>query len=249
MKRSSLRGRMGDREIVRFARANLHLYNSDVHGVAGTRPSVEADLFIAECELSPHNMEEAAREDPGLPSGFARGEIAGRSVRRLGSAPSRSRARSKVTRPKLLPSARLSSVRGGLALLGRDDEALSPLIAEAIAITRESLTVAQFLGLDHADRVAQGARPRGGDRRAPSRGACPPRGWKRCARRRRPGEFTTRGGTSTRRSARRRWRPHVRFGAAESLIAEGRVDGRTRRAREGACLLPLGRSDVLPRAR
>ena len=130
--------RMGDGENIRFARANL-LYSSMFRG-RWDETVENADRFIAECETSPHNMEQAAREMRAVIR-LARGDIEG-ALDDSDHALALARELKNPTRvlPALLGRAR------GLALIGRDDEARA-LVFEGIAIARETPTIAQIFGI------------------------------------------------------------------------------------------------------
>jgi tetratricopeptide (TPR) repeat protein len=125
--------RMGDGENIRFARANL-LYSSMFRG-RWDETIENADRFIAECETSPHNMEQAAREMRATIR-LARGDIDG-ALDDWDHALALARELKDPTRvlPALLGRAR------GLALIGRDDEARA-LVSEGIEIARETPTIA-----------------------------------------------------------------------------------------------------------
>src|SRR5262249_406004 len=102
----------GDREQVRFTRANL-LYHS-VRGGRWDEALADADRFIAECETSPHNMETAAREMRGLVR-FARGDVEGALTDRERAI---AIAREMGAPERLLPA--LLGLARSLVLLGRE---------------------------------------------------------------------------------------------------------------------------------
>ena len=127
----------GDRENIRFSRANL-LYHSTFSG-QWDETLENADRFIAECEVSPHNMEMGAREMRGYVR-FARGdtdaafddwERARALAREMGA-------------PERLLQTLPAPVRP-LTLLGRHDDARA-LLAEAVEIARAHPSTAQPLG-------------------------------------------------------------------------------------------------------
>jgi len=128
----------GDREQIRFTRANL-LYHS-VRSGRWDETLADADLFIAECETSPHNMETAAREMRGLVR-FARGDVEAaladweRAI---------ALAREMGAPERLLPA--LLQLARGFLLLGRKDESRA-LVAEGMEIAEANPTVSQFLGI------------------------------------------------------------------------------------------------------
>jgi tetratricopeptide (TPR) repeat protein len=105
----------GDRENVRFSIANL-LFHAERLG-RWDEVLANADLFITECEVSPHNMETSAREIRGRIR-FARGDTDGAFEdweRALGL------AREMKSPDRIIP-ALLAFVRP-LLMLGRVDEA------------------------------------------------------------------------------------------------------------------------------
>jgi class 3 adenylate cyclase/tetratricopeptide (TPR) repeat protein len=130
--------RLGDREIIRFSRGNL-LYSSMFLGRWDDAVR-EADLFIAECESSPHNMEVAAREVRGAIR-VARGDFDG-ALADLDRGVALSRELKDPTR--ILPSL-LHYIRA-LVLAGRADEA-RPLMGEAMELARATPSIAQSLGI------------------------------------------------------------------------------------------------------
>ena len=79
---------LGDRENIRFSRANLS--SLFVQSGRWDETLEDADRFIAECETSPHNMETSARQTRAHVR-FARGDAA-RRLRRLGARALRSPA-------------------------------------------------------------------------------------------------------------------------------------------------------------
>jgi class 3 adenylate cyclase/tetratricopeptide (TPR) repeat protein len=128
----------GERENVRFTRGNL-LYHA-VRCGRWDEAIADADLFIAECETSPHNMETAAREMRAVVR-FGRGDVDGAladweraiAVSRELGAPER-----------LLPG--LLGLARGLFFLGREHESRE-LIAEALEIAEGNPTISRFLGI------------------------------------------------------------------------------------------------------
>jgi class 3 adenylate cyclase/tetratricopeptide (TPR) repeat protein len=128
----------GDRENVRFTRANL-LYHSSRLG-RWDELLEEADRFIAECETSPHNMETAVRELRGNVR-FARGDVeAALADWERGIA----LAREMESPERLLPG--LLQLARGLMLLGRQDEA-RVLVAEGMGIAEANPSIANLLGI------------------------------------------------------------------------------------------------------
>ena len=130
--------RMGDRESIRFARANL-LYSSTFRG-RWDETVENADRFIAECETSPHNMEQSAREMRAAIR-LARGDVEG-ALDDWDRALALARELKDPTRvlPGLLGHAR------GLVWVGRMDEA-RVLVSEALDIARDRPTIAHLLGI------------------------------------------------------------------------------------------------------
>ena len=128
----------GDRENVRFTRANL-LYHSTRLG-RWDELLEEADRFIAECETSPHNMETAARELRGDVR-FARGDVEAaladweRAI---------ALAREMESPERLLPG--LLRLARGLVLLGRQDEA-RVLVAEGMEIAGANPSTGDMLAI------------------------------------------------------------------------------------------------------
>ena len=128
----------GDRENIRFTRANL-LYHS-VRSGRWDETLADVDLFIAECETSPHNMETAAREMRGLVR-FARGDVEAaladweRAI---------ALARQMGAPERLLPA--LLQLARGFLFLGRNDESRA-LVAEGMEIAEANPTVSGFLGI------------------------------------------------------------------------------------------------------
>jgi class 3 adenylate cyclase/tetratricopeptide (TPR) repeat protein len=128
----------GDREQVRFTRANL-LYHSHRHGRWDDLLE-EAGRFIAECENSPHNMETAARELRGR-ARFARGDVeAALADWQRGI----TLAREMESPERLLPG--LLQLARGLMLLGRQDEA-RVLVAEGMGIAEANPSIAGPLAI------------------------------------------------------------------------------------------------------
>ncbi|HEX2428780.1 MAG TPA: hypothetical protein VHI53_12685 [Gaiellaceae bacterium] len=128
----------GDRENIRFARANL-LFSSTQQG-RWDETIGDADLFIAECETSPRNMEGTARELRAWIR-FARGDTDG-ALDDLEHA--LALAREMQDPPRLLP-ALLNRARV-LSLLGRADEARM-LVSEGMEIARTTPTIGQLFGI------------------------------------------------------------------------------------------------------
>ena len=133
----ALAQQFGDRESIRFANANL-LYGALSFG-RWDEVLENASRFIAECEVSPHNMETAARETRAQVR-FARGDVE-EALRDWEHALALSREMGDPTR---VLAALLSPARG-LALLGRLDEARA-LVTEGVEIARANPTVGAFLG-------------------------------------------------------------------------------------------------------
>ena len=128
----------GDRENVRFTRANL-LYHLTRRG-RWDELLEEADRFIAECETSPHNMETAARELRGHVR-FARGDVeAALADWERGIALAREMGSPERLLPGLLTLAR------GLMLLGRQDEA-RVLVAEGMGIAEANPAIGNALSI------------------------------------------------------------------------------------------------------
>jgi class 3 adenylate cyclase/tetratricopeptide (TPR) repeat protein len=130
--------RLGDGENIRFSRGNL-LYSSTFRG-RWDETMENADRFIAECETSPHNMEQSAREMRAMIR-LARGDVEG-ALDDWDRALALARELKDPTRvlPALLGRAR------GLAFIGHDDEARA-LVSEGIKIARETPTIAQLFGI------------------------------------------------------------------------------------------------------
>jgi class 3 adenylate cyclase/tetratricopeptide (TPR) repeat protein len=128
----------GERENVRFTRGNL-LYHS-VRSGRWDEALADADVFIAECESSPHNMETAAREMRALVR-FARGDVDGALADwERAIAISRELGVPERLLPGLLELAR------ALLFLGREGES-RVLIAEALEIAEAKPTTSRFLGI------------------------------------------------------------------------------------------------------
>jgi tetratricopeptide (TPR) repeat protein len=128
----------GDRDITRFARGNL-LFSATFRG-RWDEMLHEADRFIAECEVSPHNMETAARSMRAYVR-LARGDIKG-ALDDWGRDLEVAREMGDPTRvlPALLNRAQ------GLCLLGRLDEARAHA-SEAIEMAKTTPTIAELLFL------------------------------------------------------------------------------------------------------
>jgi tetratricopeptide (TPR) repeat protein len=205
----SVAQRMGDGENIRFSRANL-LYSSMFRG--GWDETLEnADRFIAECETSPHNMENAAREMRGAVR-LARGNVEG-ALDDLRRALALARELKDPTRvlPGLLGLAR------GLALVGRVGEARA-LVSEALEIARDRPTIASVLGL-----IAGEARMLGVDGDLVEvLASAPDSPWREAALAEARGERLQAADMYKRMGA-PAIEADVRFGAAEQLLEEGQT--------------------------
>ncbi len=205
----SVAQRMGDGENIRFSRANL-LYSSMFRG-RWDETLENADLFIAECEASPHNMEGSAREMRAAVR-LARGDVEG-ALEDWRRALALARELKDPTRvvPGLLGLAR------GLAWIGRVDEARA-LVSDALEIARDRPTIATLLGL-----IAGEARMLGLDREIVELIALAPDGpWKEAALAEASGEGVLAADLYQRMGA-LAVEADVRFGAAERLLEEGRT--------------------------
>ena len=128
---------LGDRENIRFSHANL-LFQSLQSG-RWDETLENADLFIAECETSPHNMETAARETRAYVR-FARGDIEGAFEDwEHGLA----LARAMGSPERLIPA--LVDLGRGFALLGRLDEARA-YVLEGMTVARANPALGSMLG-------------------------------------------------------------------------------------------------------
>jgi class 3 adenylate cyclase/tetratricopeptide (TPR) repeat protein len=141
----------GERENVRFTRGNL-LYHSVRRG-RWDEAMADADLFIAECEASPHNMETAAREMRAVVR-FGRGDVEGaiadwERVIALGR---------EMGAPERLLTGLLGLARG-LFFLGREHDSRE-LIAEALELAEANPTVSRFLGIIAGQAWRLGLGPR-----------------------------------------------------------------------------------------
>ncbi len=199
----------GDRESVRFTRANL-LYHSLRLG-RWDELLEEADRFIAECETSPHNMETTARELRGDVR-FARGDVeAALADWERGIALAREMESPERVLPALLRLAR------GLMLLGRRDEA-RVLVAEGMGIAEANPTIGDFLAI-----VADQARALGVAEEIVEIIELAPAGpWKDAALTAARGE-RSRAADMYERMGVLAIAADVRFGAAEALLEDGRT--------------------------
>jgi class 3 adenylate cyclase/tetratricopeptide (TPR) repeat protein len=201
--------RMGDGENIRFSRANL-LYDSMFRG-RWDETLENADRFIAECETSPHNMEQAAREMRAAIR-LARGDVEG-ALDDWDSALALARELKDPTRvlPALLGRAR------GLAFIGRDEQARA-LVFEGIEIARETPTIAQLFGIVATEAPKLGVAEEVADIIA----AAPDGPWKDAALAEARGELT-RAADIYHGMGAIALEAEVRLGAAEALLREGRT--------------------------
>jgi tetratricopeptide (TPR) repeat protein len=205
----ALAQQFGDREIIRFARGNL-LYNSKFRG-RWDETVEEADSFIAECELSPHNMEMAAREMRGEVR-FGRGDIEGALddwERGLAL------AREMGDPTRLMPA--LLALGKALALIGRVDEGRA-LVIEGIDVARANPTIGQLAGIVAREAAMLGVAPDVGEILA----SAPDGPWKEAALAAVRGEHS-RAANMYESMGVPAIEADARLAAAESLLEEGRT--------------------------
>ncbi len=200
---------LGDRESIRFSRANL--LHQLMQSGRWDETLEDADRFIAECETSPHNMETSARQTRAHVR-FARGDAEGAFEDwEHGLA----LARAMGSPERLIPA--LLDLGHAFALLGRLDEARA-YILEGMNVARANPALAALLG-----RIAGESDRLGVTAEVDEISSHAPEGpWKDAALAELRGE-RTRAADMYRRMGAPAIEADVRIAAAEALLEEGRT--------------------------
>jgi class 3 adenylate cyclase/predicted ATPase len=202
--------RLGDRDSARFNRGNL-LYVDFFTG-RWDEAYDDADRFIAECETSPHYQEGAARAIRSFIR-LARGDRAG-ALADLDRLLALAR---DAKDPQRMMGALLQCARG-YTLLDHDPQAALAFATEAIALAREHLNLADYLG--QIATVAKQLGIRGEVREVVARSPAETP-WKQAALAAAEGDFVRAADIHARAGAVTIEAEH-RFAAAEELVESGR---------------------------